>query len=106
MSAILVSFVLLPCIGAILAGYLLFDWRLAAAAACGAAGLTFLGPLLPTAVRLYAQPAFTGVFVGAVTLVLLLRRRPAISVWSRMTWALGVAFVLHLFGLFFILGRI
>ena len=88
MSGMALVFVGLPCLTACIAGWLLKDWRLAAAAAAGAAGLLFLLD------RLWL-PGLSGIAVGALALVPLLLLRPAADVWTRLLTTLAAAFVVH-----------
>ncbi|MBT8411453.1 MAG: hypothetical protein KJP02_06625 [Octadecabacter sp.] len=85
-------FVVLPCIGAVLAGALLFDWRLAAAALCGALAVMFALPALSATAATLALPVLVGVALGALVVLISLLRRPSLDVWSRMIRALLVAF--------------
>ncbi len=98
-------FVVLPCIGAVIAGALLYDWRLAAAAACGALGLLLSAPLLPDVVRLLSS-LMSGVAVGALALAVWLLWRPATVLWTRMSVAMLAAFVVHFIHLTYIAGRV
>ena len=88
MSGMVFVFVGLPCLGAGLAGWLLRDWRLAAAAAAGSAGLLFLLS------RLWL-PGLSGIAVGALALVALLLYRPDADIWTRLLSAVAAAFVVH-----------
>lgn len=85
-------FVILPCFGAVLAGAVLFDWRLAAAALCGALGLMFALPALFAPLATLALPLVVGVALGALVVLLSLLRRPTLDLWSRMIRALLTAF--------------
>ena len=88
MSGFAFVFVGLPCLAAALAGALLRDWRLAAAAAAGATGLLFLvvGPITPW---------LSGLAVGALALVALLLLRPGAEIWTRLLTAVAAAFTVH-----------
>lgn len=88
-------FVILPCIGAVCAGAVLFDWRLAAAAVCGAVGLLLIGPVFPEALRVMTGSVVSGVAVGALALSVLLYMRQPVSIWTRMTTAMVAAFAVH-----------
>lgn len=99
-------FVIIPCIGAILAGAVLFDWRLAAATACGAFGLLFVAPLLPEMARVFGTSFVSGVAVGALALVAHLLWRPTVGIWSRMTSAMMAAFAVHFALLALTVGRV
>ncbi|MCF2871021.1 hypothetical protein L0664_08080 [Octadecabacter sp. G9-8] len=92
MSGVSVAFVLIPCIAAVITAAVISDWRLAAAAFFGAVGMLFLAPTLPDGVRVFGSPVFSGVAIGAATLVAQLLWRPTVSTWSRMTAAMMVTF--------------
>lgn len=98
-SSIAFVFVILPCAGAVLAGALLFDWRLAAAALCGALAMIFALPVLAATVGTIALPFVAGVALGALAVLVSLWRRPSLDVWSRMIRALLTAFVASFFNL-------
>jgi len=91
-SSLAFTFVILPCIGAVAIATLLRDWRLAAAALCGALGLAFLSPSLPHVVGLLGLPVFIGMALGALAMVIALPRKPEMDIWGRMLTALAVAF--------------
>lgn len=99
-------FVVLPCIGAAIAGAVLFDWRLAAAALCGALGLLFVAPLLPEVLRVTGGSLVSGIAVGAATTLVVLFWRPVASFWSRMTIAMMAAFTVHFAHLIYTAGRL
>lgn len=99
-------FVIIPCIAAVIAGAVLYDWRLAAAAACGAFALLFVAPLLPDAARLFGTSFISGVAVGALALVAHLLWRPTVGIWSRMTSAMMAAFAVHFALLVLTVGRV
>lgn len=99
-------FVILPCITAVIAGLLLFDWRLAAATACGAIGLLFIAPLMPNAVRLFGSSIISGVAVGSLALVVVLLIRPTTAIWTRMTIAMLAAFSVHYLHLILTVGTV
>lgn len=92
MSDMAFVFVILPCIAAILAGALLFDWRLAVAALCGALGMVLLAPSLPPQFGYVGLPVFAGIALGALAVAVGLWRRPSLDIWARMICALLVAF--------------
>jgi len=87
-SGIAMTFVILPCCGAVGMAAVLRDWRLAAAAFCGALGLMFVAPVLPAIVRLIGLPIVAGATMGAATATVGLWFRPSVDIWSRMIWAL------------------
>ncbi|AGI66394.1 hypothetical protein OAN307_c06670 [Octadecabacter antarcticus 307] len=99
-------FVILPCIAAVTAGLFLFDWRLAAATACGAIGLLFIAPLMPNAVRLFGSSIISGVAVGSLALVVVLLIRPTTAIWTRMTIAMLAAFSVHYLHLILTVGSV
>ncbi|MBU2994315.1 hypothetical protein Q4555_06930 [Octadecabacter sp. 1_MG-2023] len=92
MSGLTTAFVLIPCISASAVAVVLFDWRLAAAAACGALAFLFLAPHLPEVLRIYGSSVMSGVAICALALVALLLWRPSTSTWSRMSAALVATF--------------
>lgn len=92
-------FVILPCIGAVIAGAILFDWRLAAAALCGALGVVFALPVLAPVAATFTLPVMAGVALGALATLVALWRRPSLDVWGRMICALLVAFIASFFNL-------
>lgn len=94
MSGLTVAYVLIPCIGAVLLGAVIRDWRLAAAAACGALGLLVLRDALPETLRVFGPPVLVGVALGAIALVPYLVKRPTADVWGRMIAALIPTFLL------------
>jgi len=91
-SSLAFTFVILPCIGAVAIACVLRDWRLAAAALCGALALAFVAPALPPSFGLLGLPVFIGVALGALAMVIALPRRPDMDLWGRMLTALAVAF--------------
>ncbi len=93
-SSIGFAFVIMPCIGAVVMAALLWDWRLVAAAACGALCVLLLGQYLPEPVRLIALPLIMGVIIGSAFLIPRLATRPSIDIWSRMLWALIPTFLI------------
>lgn len=97
MSALAVTFLALPAGVAVLVAWLVSDWRMAGLIA--ASGMAILIVLL--AVRLpysvFAMPVLSGGVVGGITTLSILRWRPESAVWTRMTFALIVAFAAHLF---------
>lgn len=99
MTGLYFPFLFVPSLAATAAGWLLTDWRLAAAAAAGALGVLFLS-LGGSGV--FLLPVASGIAVGALTLVVLLLLRPDATLWSRMTWALCAAFAVHFAQLFWI----
>jgi len=100
MSDLVFVFVLLPCVGAVVAGAVLWDWRLAAAAFFGALGLLFISPAFPEALRVMGGSVVSGVAVGSLALAILLYLRQPVSVWTRMSTSMIAAFVLHYAHLF------
>ena len=105
-SSVSFVFVVLPCISAVIAGMLLFDWRLAAATACGAIGLLFIAPKMPDAVRVFGSSIMSGVAVGSLALVVVLLIRPTTAKWSRMTIAMLATFGVHYFHLILTVGTV
>ena len=105
-SSVSFVFVILPCIAAIITGLLVFDWRLAAAMACGAAGLLFIAPIMPDAARLFGSSIISGVLVGSLAMVLVLLIRPTTAMWSRMTITMLATFSVHYFHLILTVGTI
>lgn len=93
-SGVAFAFVLLPCIGACVLGALVSDWRLVAAAACGAFGLVAISPYMSEPVRLISLPGLMGVVLGASVLGPRLYFRPTSDIWSRMLWAVVPTFVI------------
>ncbi len=102
---IAIPFVLLPCLGAVIAGWGLADWRLAGIAVCAALAVLALSAFLPAGLRLFGLPLVSGVLVGAISLIPLLILRPDASVWGRMTLAMLVAFAVHMAHLYWTLGQ-
>ncbi len=94
MNGIGVAFVIVPCLAAIVIGWGARHWTLAAAAIAGGAGWLFLVPILPGDLR-FLTPFFTGAIVAGLTLLPALIWRPEMTVWSRMTLALAIAFAVH-----------
>jgi hypothetical protein len=93
-SNITFTFVLMPCIGAVVMAALLHDWRLVVAAGFGALGVIALGRYIPDPVRLISLPLVTGVIIGAMFLAPRLMIRPTSDIWSRMLWAIIPTFVI------------
>lgn len=97
MSALAATFLFLPSAVAVLVAWLVSDWRMGGLVA--ATGMAVLIVLL--AVRLpyvvFLMPVLSGAVVGGITSLSILRWRPESVVWTRMTFALIVAFVAHLF---------
>ncbi|SLN56015.1 hypothetical protein [Pseudooctadecabacter jejudonensis] len=91
-SGIAFTFVVLPCLGAVVLAAIVRHWALAAAAMCGGLAFAFLAPSLPGAVGLLGLPFFVGVALGGLAMVLALPRRPDMDLWGRMLTALTVAF--------------
>ena len=89
------AFLVLPSIAAVAVGWAVRHWALAAAVIAGGLGWLFLVPSLPGGAR-FITPFFTGAAVAGLVLLPALIWRPGISVWSRMTLALGAAFAAHL----------
>lgn len=94
MSGLTIAFVLIPCIAAVITGAVIYDWRLAAAAFCGALAFLFLAPSLPEAIRVFGSSAVSGIALGSMTLIVLLLWRPTVATWSRMTAAMLVTFAI------------
>ncbi len=91
-SSLAFTFVILPCIGAVAIAAAVKDWRLAAAALCGALALIFIAPSIGGGLLLFGLPVFAGVALGALALLIGLPRRPDMDIWGRMLTALAVAF--------------
>jgi len=104
MSDLVFVFVILPCIGAVIAGAALWDWRLAAAAFFGALGLLFAAPIFPEPLRIMGGSTVSGVAVGALAVAVLLMLRQPVSIWTRMSIAMMTAFAVH-YAHLFTLGR-
>ncbi len=96
MNGLYLPFVILPCAGAILATWMLRDWRLSAAATCGSLGVVILAASVPTPFLGVLLPVLSGVFVGSAVTTGMLLWAPTGSVWGRMTIALLVTFVIFL----------
>ena len=64
-----IPFVLLPCLGAVIAGWGLADWRLAGIAVCGGLAVLAVAAFLPASLRLFGSPLVRGALVGAVSLI-------------------------------------
>lgn len=97
MSGIATTFLVLPSLAAVLVAWLVQDWRMAGLiAALGVATLIVL-----LAIRhplgVFVMPSLSGAVVGGVATLCLLRLKPDGSVWTRMSFAVVVAFVAHLF---------
>ena len=86
-------FVILPCIAAVAVAAPVRDWRLAAAALCGALGLAFVLPTIAATLAAVAFPLAIGAALGSLAVLVGLLRRPTMGVWARMSAALLVAFV-------------
>ena len=99
-----IPFVLLPCLGGVIAGWALADWRLAGIAVCAALAVLAVAGFLPASLRLFGLPLVSGSLVGAVSMVVLLALRPDVSVWGRMTVAMLAAFAVHMTHLYMVLG--
>ena len=101
---IAIAFVLLPCLGAVIAGWGLADWRLAGIAVCAGLAVLLVAGFLPASLRLFGLPLVSGALVGAVSMVAVLYLRPDANVWSRMTIAMMAAFAVHMLHLYAVLG--
>lgn len=86
------TFVIVPCIAACTVAAIIRDWRLAAAALCGALGLTLIAPALPPAIAYLGLPVFVGIALGALAVMVALLRRPSHDIWGRMLPALIFTF--------------
>ncbi len=103
MDGVTFAFIVLPCLGAVITGYLLTDWRLAGALASG--GLACLLVLPGTGpFTAYVLPPLGGAAVGALALLPVLRFRSDTTVWGRMTVALVAAFAAAYANLIIIAG--
>jgi len=91
-SGLTFTFVLLPCIGAVILAAIVTHWHLAAAGLAGGLAFAFLAPSLPGGLGLLGLPFFVGVALGGLAMVLALPRRPTMDIWGRMLTALAVAF--------------
>lgn len=98
------TFMLVPCAAAISIGYLARHWTLAAAALTGGLGLLFLITTITAPLSVFIAPAASGAAVAGLILTPMLLRRPSVSVWSRMSAALGAVFLTHLAFLTFALA--
>ena len=94
MSGITVPYVVMPCIGAVVLGAMVRDWRLAAAALFGALAVLAANEYLPDPVRVFGLPVIMGIILGSVALVPYLAIRPVADVWGRMLCALIPTFVI------------
>lgn len=100
-SALGFTFVILPCIGAVVVAALVRDWRLAAAALCGSLALAFIAPFLPAGLGLLGLPLFMGAALGGLSMVIALLRSPDTDLWGRMITALITAFIASYLNLLF-----
>ena len=87
------AFIALPAFGALIAGYLLTDWRLAGAVAAGGFGLLLVLPGSAPNFATFALPVLLGAAAGALVLLPYLRFVPDGTVWGRMTIAIVAALV-------------
>ena len=101
---IAIPFVLLPCLGAVIAGWGLADWRLAGIAVCAALVVLAVAAFLPVSLRLFGLPLVSGALVGALALIPVLYWRGDVNLWSRMSVAMMAAFAVHMLHLYTVLG--
>jgi len=92
MSEFAVTFVILPCVAACILAVVIRDWRLAAAALCGALALVFIRDVMPVGVGIFVLPVIFGFALGAAALIVALLWRPTLDIWGRMLAALGLTF--------------
>ena len=105
MGGLTFAFIILPCIGATVAGWRLHDWRLAGASAAGTLALIVLLYLLRLPFAVFALPVLVGLTLGALAVIPLLLYRPSASVWSRMMVAPGATFALSLVNIAILVER-
>ena len=91
----IMSFMLVPCGAAIFIGWIARHWALAAAAFTGGVGGFLVLAPLASPVSVFLIPLTTGLAVAGLALIPALVWRPTISVWSRMSFALVVTFLIH-----------
>ena len=87
-------FILLPCIAALAVGWGVRHWALAAAVFFGCVGGLYTVPLVGGDAR-FVAPLLTGGALAAMITFMILRIRPEISLWTKMTITLAITFVAH-----------
>ncbi len=94
MSGIEFAFLLLPSVAAVIVGFAVRHWALAAAVIAGGLSWLFIVPSLPSG-AVFFTPLFTGAAVAGVVMLIALLIRSEISVWTRMTLSMVVTFAAH-----------
>ena len=97
MSGVATAFLVLPSCAAVLVAWLVRDWRVAGLIAASGMALLIVLLALRLPLSVFAMPLLSGAVVGGISTLCLLRLRPESSVWTRMSLALVVAFLAHLF---------
>ncbi len=87
-------FLLLPSIAALVVAWGVRHWALAAAVFFGCVGGLFTVPLIGGDARFLA-PLLTGGALAAMVTFFILRIRPEISLWTKMTITLAITFATH-----------
>ena len=105
MNGPFLTFMLVPCTAAILAGWALRHWALAAAATAGGLGFVYLFAQFPLPLTKFVAPMATAAMVSGLVLIPALLLRPSISVWNRMMITLGAVFLTHLAFLQYVLSN-
>lgn len=95
MNGPFLTFMLVPCAAAVAVGWAARHWSLAAAATTGGLAIAILLASLNAPLTTFALPLATGTAIAGLPLILMLLRRPSVSVWNRMMAALGAVFLTH-----------
>ncbi|QMU58115.1 MAG: hypothetical protein GKR98_07845 [Boseongicola sp.] len=104
MDGVTFAFVLLPCLGAVTAGYLNSDWRLAGALAAGGFALLLVVPGSGGPLGTYVLPGVAGAAVAGLVLLPYLRWQQDTTIWGRMMVSLVAVVTVAFVNLFIFTG--
>ena len=95
MTTIALPYLIMPVMAAVVAAWAASHWTLAGAVATGALGTMFVWWEYETGALRVFLPLLTGAVVAGLALLPMLVVRPGVSVWTRMTVAMVITFLVH-----------